>query len=145
MSEVTVASGELPALPSVLALLRECELPETGVREAFDRFIVAHAGNDVVGCCGLEVHGETGLLRSLAVARSHRGRGLGERCARAAIEQARRHGLSALYLLTTTASDYFVRLGFELCPRDDAPDAIRGSWEFRTGCPAMAVFMRLCL
>jgi len=145
VSDVTMASGDLRALPSVLALLRECELPETGVREAFDRFIVAHAGTDVVGCCGLEVHGETGLLRSLAVARSHRGRGLGKRCARAAIEQARQEGLSTLYLLTTTASDYFPRLGFERCPRDEAPDAIRGSWEFRTGCPATAVFMKLCL
>lgn len=143
MSEMRMSPGVPQTLPSVLALLRACDLPETGVREAFDGFMVAQAGDEVVGCCGLEVHGKHGLLRSLAVTPQYRGRGLGERLVHAAIERARREGLSAVYLLTTTARDFFVRLGFETCPRDEAPDAIRASWEFRTGCPSTAAFMRL--
>jgi N-acetylglutamate synthase-like GNAT family acetyltransferase len=37
------------------------------------------------------------------------------------IDRAERGGLTALYLLTTTARDYFPRLGFVPCPRAEAP------------------------
>ena len=33
------------------------------------------------------------------------------------------------------------RHGFAVCSRDEAPAAVRGSWEFRSGCPATAVLM----
>ena len=50
--------------------------------------------------------------------------------------------LRSVYLLTTDARDYFGRHGFTDCPREEAPPAIQQSWEWTTGCPSTAAFMR---
>jgi len=72
----------------------------------------------------------------------YRGQGIAASLVEAAIERAKRVELRSVYLLTTTARDYFARHGFADCPREEAPAAIRESWEFRTGCPSTAAFMR---
>ncbi len=64
------------------------------------------------------------------------------RSSRPRCERAKRVELRSVYLLTTTARDYFARRGFADCPREEAPAAIRESWEFRTGCPSTAAFMK---
>ena len=51
----------------------------------------------------------------------------------------------ALYLLTTTAPDYFRRLGFRALARRHAPAALRESAEFRGACPDSALLMELTL
>ena len=72
----------------------------------------------------------------------YRGQGLGASLVEAALSRAGRLNLGTVYLLTNDARDYFARLGFADCPREDAPPAIRESWEFSTGCPASAAFMK---
>ena len=52
-------------------------------------------------------------------------------------------GLRRLYLLTTTAEEYFPRYGFRRIPRESASPAARESVEFREACPASAVTMVL--
>ena len=61
------------------------------------------------------------------------------------LDWARDHGLHALYLLTTTAGDYFPRFGFTEANRDAAPEAVRRSREFSEACPSTALFMTLPL
>jgi len=136
-----------PARPHDLAgsldLIRRCELPDHGVAERFGHFFVVREDDGrIVGTGGLEVHGEYGLLRSVAVEPDYRGQGLGVRLLEAALERARQLELRSVYLLTTTARDFFARHRFAERSRDDAPDAIRGSWEFQTGCPTSAVLMQ---
>ena len=128
---------------SVLGLLRACALPVDGVEEGLLRdFFVAHVDHDIAGVCGLEVHGPDALLRSLAVDPRWRGRGVAEALLAAALARGRRERLQDVYLLTTTAHDYFARRGFADCARGEAPAAIRDSWEFRTGCPTSSSLMR---
>jgi len=131
-------------LPEALDLIRRCELPDHGVAERFGHFFVVREDDGrIVGTGGLEVHGEFGLLRSVAVEPDYRGQGLGVRLVEAALERARQLELRSVYLLTTTARDFFARHHFAERPRDEAPEPIRGSWEYQTGCPASAVLMRL--
>ena len=126
-----------------LDLLRRAELSEKDVAERWGHyFVVREDDGRVVGVAGLEVHGENGLLRSLAVDEDYRGQGLGTRLVEAILERSERLSLGAVYLLTTDARDYFARLGFADCPREEAPPAIDASWEFTTGCPATAAFMK---
>lgn len=143
--DVTLLPLEAPELPFALDLLASCELPSVGVHESVEGFVVARVAGDVVGCCGIEVHGTDALLRSLAVVPTWRGRGVAASLVANRIALAERRGLSALYLLTTTAREYFTRFGFDTWPRDRAPEAIRDSWEFRAGCPDTATFMRRAL
>ncbi len=129
-------------LEPALDLLRRLDLSERGVVEQFGRFSVVHDDGRVVGLAGLEVYEAFGLLRSVAVEPAYRGQGLAAMLVEACLGLARKMGLRAVYLLTTSASDYFRRRGFTDCPREEAPAAIRESWEFRAGCPSTAVFMK---
>ena len=133
-------------LGRALELLREEKLPDNGVVEQFGHYLVVRDDETLIGVCGVEVHGEDGLLRSVAVDRAHREGGVGDCLVRGALDLASRTlGLKALYLLTTTAQRYFERYGFHECAREEAPVAIRESWEFRTGCPTSAVLMKRAL
>jgi amino-acid N-acetyltransferase len=130
-------------LRGALDLLGRAELTEQDVAERWGHyFVVREDDGRVVGVAGLEIHGEDGLLRSVAVDTEYRGQGLAASLVEATVERAKRVNLRAVYLLTTTARDYFVRRGFADCPREDAPAAVRESWEFRTGCPSTASFMK---
>lgn len=123
-------------------LLRRVALPEDGVADHFGNYLVVRDASRLVGLCGVEVCGEDGLLRSVAVDPDYRDEGIGSLLVAGAKELARRLGLRDLYLLTTTAAPFFRRHGFEDRARDQAPEAVRESWEFRTGCPASSAFMR---
>ena len=70
---------------------------------------------------------------------------MGDALTRDRIEWAWRRGLRSVYLLTTTAGDYFPRFGFQHADRQTAPDAIRQSREFSEACPASAQMLVLHL
>lgn len=99
----------------------------------------AEAGR--VGCIGIERYGDAGLLRSAAIQERHRGAGYGRGAVRALETEARNAGISELYLLTTTATDFFSDLGYERVEREAVPKAVRGSTEFRDLCPESAAVM----
>lgn len=132
-------------LPDILGLLHGAELPREGVEEALAGFVVAEAGGRVVAAGAVETHGTDGLLRSVAVDPARRGEGVGAAVVRRLLADARGQGLGRLYLLTTTADRWFPRLGFRVVPREEVPEAVRGSAEFRDVCPASATVMMLAL
>jgi amino-acid N-acetyltransferase len=130
-------------LRGALDLLGRSELTEQDVSERWGHYFVVHEDDGrVVGVAGLEIHGEDGLLRSVAVDAEYRGQGLAASLVDIAMERAKRVGLRSVYLLTASARDYFARRGFTDCPREEAPEPIRQSWEFRLGCPSTAAFMK---
>jgi N-acetylglutamate synthase-like GNAT family acetyltransferase len=134
-----------PATPSDLAaverLLTASSLPLDGVREALGTFVVAEAGGDIVGVAGLEICCDNALLRSVAVQPAWRSRGLGRALVTRVISDAEARGLRALYLLTTTAERYFPSFGFRTISRDEVPEDLRETAEFRGACPASATVM----
>jgi amino-acid N-acetyltransferase len=129
-------------LPAVLALLRRADLPVDGISPGLVDFIVAEVGGGVVGVVGLEVYGESALLRSAAVQEDWRGSGIGRALVSGIIELARNCGVSDVYLLTTTAEHYFPKFGFVEVDRAIAAQSIRASAEFQGACPDTAVLMR---
>jgi amino-acid N-acetyltransferase len=132
-----------PALPAdlsaVLALLAESGLPVADLTGGLPgAFFVAEDGGQLLGVAGVERLGEDGLLRSLAVAETIRGSGLGRRLVESCEVGAKAAGLANLYLLTTSADAFFVCLGYRLVPREDVPPAVAGHAQFRSLCPASA-------
>jgi N-acetylglutamate synthase-like GNAT family acetyltransferase len=112
------------------------------VAEALDGFVVADEGKKIVGVVGVETCCDRyALLRSTAVSPSWRGRGLGRRLVERAVSEAEGRGIDALYLLTTTAETYFPSFGFSTVTRDQVPDEVKASDEFRSACPASATVM----
>lgn len=146
MTGYSIRAATTADLPAVETALRDSDLPLDGLHDQFgDGYAIAESGGAVIGVEGIEIHDRDGLLRSAAVIRSWRGKGVGDALTRDRIEWARRRGLRSLYLLTTTAGDYFPRFGFTNASRDAAPDGIRRSREFSDACPASALFMSLPL
>ena len=128
-------------LTAVERLLTASGLPLDGVPEALADFVVAEAGEDVVGVAGLETCCDNALLRSVAVAPEWRSHGLGRALVTRVISDAEARGIRGLYLLTTTAERYFPSFGFREIARDNVPAEVRETAEFKTAFPASAVVM----
>jgi amino-acid N-acetyltransferase len=56
----------------------------------------------------------------------------------AALTIAREHHVDAVFLLTTTAEQFFPKFGFERISRADVPASVQASVEFQSACPASA-------
>jgi amino-acid N-acetyltransferase len=132
-------------LPAVRRLLNAVALPLDGLADFFPGGYAVAIGADgeLLGVAGIEVHGDQGLLRSVAVSPKAQGGGIGADLARDRLAWAGGAGLLGVHLLTTTASPYFARLGFATVDRAELPAAIRASVEFRQACPETAVAMSL--
>lgn len=133
-------------IPRIELLLRENDLPTVGIRDSIAGFVVALEGAVLVGAIGIEPCGPNyGLLRSAVVAERWRGKGVGRKLVERVIGDARARGVEGLYLLTTTAEDYFPLFGFSRTTRDQVPERVRATEEFRGACPETATVMTLDL
>lgn len=133
-------------LGAVRELLNASHLITDGLEDQFGpAYVVADLAGRVVGAEGIERYERAGLLRSAVVDERFRGRGLGDELTRDRLAWARTEGLEEVWLLTTTASEFFPRFGFAAADRAAAPSALQQSVEFREACPASAVAMRLRL
>ena len=143
MNEFRVANeGDFPAVRGLLAangLVHEDLTPER-----LRLFLLLTSPHDptVPGAVGgLEsfAGSDEGLLRSVAVHPELRRKGVGK-CLVATLESwAREKGIGRLWLLTTTAEDFFQRLEYRKTERVQAPAVVQRSAEFMSLCPASAV------
>ena len=128
-------------LDAVEDLLSANDLPLDGVEENLSGFIVAEEGGRVIGAVGLEKFGSVALLRSAVVSEGNRGGGVGRRLVEHILDYAESDGIEELFLLTTTAENYFPQFGFARTTRSAVPPAVKASAEFRGACPDTALVM----
>lgn len=140
-----LSAGPVAYNPSVETLLQASQLPTEDLQDVDYQnnvqLFTLEQNEQVVGVVGIELHGNSGLLRSLAIAESERGNGLGVLLLKHAEEAAQIMGIKELFLLTTTAADFFSRMGYQLVDRASAPESIAQSKQFAGICPASASFM----
>ncbi|TDY65146.1 ubiquinone/menaquinone biosynthesis C-methylase UbiE [Aminivibrio pyruvatiphilus] len=134
-------SGDVPA---IAALLEENGLTPLGVAETPENFLVLEYSG-IAAVAGMEILGDTGLLRSLAVRRKDRKKGFGERMTDAVIDRAREKGVRTVYLLTETAERFFGRAGFTAARREDIPAPLMQSSALDRVCPQGSAVLRLFL
>lgn len=140
---MTIQTATPDDLDTLRDLLKITDLPHDDLTPAhLEDFLLARDGDALCGTVGLEPKGETGLLRSLAVAEEWRGQGLGSRLVEAIERHAQQDGVSTLYLLTTTAAGYFEGFGYERMDRDALPASIQETEEATRLCPSSATCMR---
>jgi amino-acid N-acetyltransferase len=132
-------------------LLVDSRLPTDGIEAILAArpadFVVTELRGDagVVGVAGLEICDDSALLRSVAVRPDFQGQHLGRQLVEHAIQRAEDSGVGSLYLLTTTAAEYFPRFGFRVIDRARVPSAIAETIEFTSACPASAIAMHRAL
>jgi len=131
-----------PQREAVLRLLEDNQLPTADLAEVdLSDFLGCGNPSDPDGVVGLEVYEDSALLRSLVVHARVRKGGCGSQLLAAAEDLARTRGVQTLYLLTTTAAQFFERHGYVQLERASAPAAIRQTREFGSLCPDDATFM----
>lgn len=142
---VTLRQADPDHLGYVERLLARNGLPTDDIDAHADCFFVAVQDGERVGVAGVESYPPNGLLRSVVVEESHRGRGLGGTLCDQVEARAWERGVRTLYLLTTTATDFFRSRGYERFDRSDAPAAIRETRQFAALCPSTATCLRKSL
>jgi amino-acid N-acetyltransferase len=128
-------------LAAIRDLLSAAGLPSEDVALDLGPFVVAESHGGIVGTAGVQCLGTIGLLRSVAVTPAARTHGLATWLCGEVIEAACRRGVGELYLLTTSAPEFFAKLGFEQVPRPSAPQAVHTTREFRDLCPESSLLM----
>lgn len=101
-------------------------LPRTlqSVREQISNFLVIEEKRDIVGCLSIEIYGDAlAEIRSLAVQRQIRGKGLGSRLVAFALQEARKMKIARVFAVTHTP-EFFLRYGFAASSRHALPEKI---------------------
>ncbi len=145
MPDIRIEPATASESGALLDFIRGASLPPDGLLDHLDTTLVARRLGRIIGTAALEIYGDAALLRSVAVDAALRGHGVGHRLTEAAIHLAAAKGVQALYLLTTTAEEFFPRFGFVKVDRADVPASVRRSVEFTSACPASATVMRRTL
>lgn len=140
MLEIRQAGPE--DLRAIQNLLSICLLPTSDLRDGHTALYVAETDRGIIGAGGLDNVGESvGMLRALAVMPGYRKQQVGRRLVQRLLAQAEEFGLKKLFLLTQTACDYFLHIGFEPIERRLAPPSVSESQLFRELNPADARLM----
>ena len=130
--------------PAVLALLGENDLPIADLDESKVLFTCL-SNEEVIGTGGLEFFRDCALLRSVSVRKDLQKRGLGKFIVDELEKIAKGKGINRLYLLTTTAEDFFTKLGYKTVDREELPIEIKNTTEFTSVCPSTARVLRKLL
>jgi len=128
-------------VPAIAALLEENGLSPLGVAASPENFLVLEQ-NGIAAVAGMEIQGDAGLLRSLAVRLKDRKKGFGERMTYAIIDRGREQGVRTVYLLTETAERFFGRAGFTAARREDIPAPLMQSSALDRVCPQGSTVMK---
>lgn len=136
---------DVASSPDALRLLEACGLEVSDIHEAQSLYFGAKQGGLLVGVIGLELYGDAGLVRSMAVEAASRGQGIARALYRHLEDVARECGAEKLFLLTETAQGFFQKAGFRGVERQEAPLAISATRQFAALCPVSAALMSLRL
>ena len=142
--DYTIRRAESGDVPAIAVLLEENGLTPLGVAEAPENFLVLeHSG--IAAVIGMEIRGDSGLLRSLVVRLRDRKKCFGVRMTSVIIDLARAQGVRTIYLLTETAGRFFERAGFVAARREDIPAPLMQSSALDKVCPEGSAILKKML
>jgi len=130
MTDVTIRAARLADAEKVFALVSENSdqlVPRSiwNIVENIDRFTVASADGEIVGCAAFQVHPVIGEAQaaiveivSVAVRKALRRGGIGRKLVEAVISDVRRFSPREVLVLTF-APEFFRSLGFEETPKTE--------------------------
>ena len=131
-----------PPVVAVKEFLASMQLPTSDITaDHMANYFGAWSDSTLVGVVGIEPHGSVALLRSLAVAASKRGSGIGSALLKQAEQYAMEGCFRSMFLLTTTSEAFFKKHRYSTISRDKAPEEIRNTAEFAGICPSGSVLM----
>ncbi len=140
----TIRSASFDQWSAIKQLLEGAALPTDDLDgSAYAYFTVYADDSEIKGALALEpLADQYAMVRSLVVAADMRGQRIGQALLSNVEAQARSKQLTDIFLLTTTADEFFARTGYERIARDAAPECVRTHAQFKSLCPSSAMVMR---
>ncbi len=126
---------------STFDLLKTSKLDSSDLNQPNIRLFCLKENDKLIGVGGLEVIGSVALLRSVAVDTACQKQGLGALLVSHIEKAAKELGLSALYLLTNTAADFFKAQNYQVIHRDNFAEPLKQTAQFSGLCPISAICM----
>jgi len=124
-------------------LLKSRDLPCEDFNVHLNNFYVIEDKNKIIATAGYESCSSYALLRSFAVLDTYKGLGLAGKLYKTLEEKAKNENIKAFYLLTQTAEKYFEKLNFINIEKNEAPNSIKKTEQFKSICPASSQLMYL--
>jgi amino-acid N-acetyltransferase len=124
-----------------ITILQQQNLPTSDLDEDKLLYLLMN-GETIIGTAGLEIFDDCALLRSVSVIKEEQGKGYGKVVNEEIEKYAKESGINCLYLLTTTAKDFFDKQGYCVIKREESPAALQQTAEFTSLCPSTAVVMK---
>ncbi len=143
-NEYTIRTALETDLPIIDKLLTENGLTTSGVRENLANFLVADY-QGVIGVIGIEFAGNGAMLRSMAISKELRKRGIASALVERSLGISRQLGVTEAYILTNTAEKFVSRWGFYRIQRSEIPKEIISSSALSNLCPSTSICMKLDL
>lgn len=136
---MVIRKALVPDVPSIQSLVNgfadKDRMLHRSLNELYDNvrdFFVAEEAGEIVGCCALRVvWNDLAEVKSLAVAASQQGKGLGRQLVEHCVEEARQLHLPRVFCLTYEV-EFFRRCGFHVVDRALFP---RKVWSECVRCP----------
>ena len=126
---------------AAIALLKRNDLPTEDITPGTQLFVVEEK-DEVIATVAVEYDYNDALLRSLSVSESKRGAGVGAELVCFIEDYVRKQGVENIYLLTTTAADFFLKRGYRLIDRSNVPEFIRQTEEYSIICSSSSTLMK---
>jgi amino-acid N-acetyltransferase len=113
-------------------LLKEAGLNDRGIEPHIRHFFVVETSEkegvpEMVGAVGMEVYGQSGLIRSFVLKRGPWNGKVGVEMMRFLLQYAQGLGLSRVYLLAGASMSFFREIGFKEIAPDDLPEQLWNS------------------
>lgn len=139
--KILIQKAKNSDLEPIAELLVTNELPIADIREKHVQMFIGRFNDEMVATIGIEKYGSQALLRSLAVKHSFRNNKIGGAMVKHVIGLCLKENVENLYSFTTAAEKYFLKFGFKRIERDEVPDTIKNTLEFRELCPESAAVL----
>ncbi|HWI93758.1 MAG TPA: arsenic resistance N-acetyltransferase ArsN2 [Flavisolibacter sp.] len=129
---------------AAIELLKKNDLPTEDLNPGTQLFVVEE-GDKVVGTVAVEYNYNDALLRSLSVSEDKRNSGIGKDLVLFIEAYVQQQGVRNIFLLTTTAADFFTKRGYTIIDRSDVPQFIQNTKEYSIICASSSTLMKKVL
>lgn len=126
---------------AAIELLGKNNLPTEDINAGTQLFVVEQ--NDrVLATVAVEYDYHVALLRSVSVSEEKRNSGIGKQLVDFIEDYVKKQGVEAVFLLTTTAANFFLKRGYSIIDRSNVPEFIKNTKEYRVICASSSTLMK---
>jgi amino-acid N-acetyltransferase len=138
---VNIVPASQNSFSAAIDLLKKNNLPTEDLSPGTQLFVIEE-GDEVVATVAVEYDYNDALLRSLSVSEEKRTSGIGKKLVAFVEDYVKKQGVQNIYLLTTTAEDFFLKRGYKTIGRNAVPDFIKNTSEYSVVCASSSTLMK---